>query len=449
MMKIIKKSKIGSLMILCIFFFGAIGLQASETNEGISLATAIQMAVENPNNLGPSSEAVVVAQAQVGQAEAARWPAVGLSGQYTKSGPYTTINPNTFMPEEAGVTDTYSTGFNLQLPLYMGGKINSSIVLARLGLNNAEEEKKAEYDNLVYQVIQSYIGFLKADGMLGLSKEQIKLLAEHQRLVETNLDLGYAAKTDLLETQIRLTQAELGSVKAEHGKKLAGENLSNLLDITPEKLILTSKPVIPKNFTLPGLEEVLGMAEVQRPELNNIRLAVKIAEERLKMVGGYWKPNLALVGTYGTQNKDRFTLEDAIWSFTLNLDWKLFDGGKGRAEVKEAEANLRKLNYLLEQSKNMINLEVRQKYLTATEAARVLELTKLSRQQTEENYEFLKTKYQLGAATNLELLSAHNSLNSALNELLNAEYDYYLAILSLYKAMGETEKFILEVSKDA
>ncbi len=449
MRKIVKKSKISSLMILCIICLGSIGLLASEINEGISLETAIRLAVENPYNLGPSSEAVAVARAQVGQAGAARWPSLGLSGQYTQIGPKTTINPINLMPKEEGVTDTYSTGFNLQLPLYMGGKINSSIVLARLGLDNAEEEKKADYDELVYQVIQSYIGFLKADGMLGLSKEQIKLLTEHQRLVETNLDLGYAAKTDLLETQIRLTQAELGSVKAEHGKKLAGENLCNLLDITSGELILTSKPIISKDYSLPELQAALGTAEMHRLELNNLRRAIKIAEERLKMVGSYWKPNLAFIGTYGTQNKNSFTLDDAIWSFTLNLDWKLFDGGKGQAEVKEAEANLRKLNYLFEQSKNMINLEVRQKYLTATEAARVLELTELSRQQTEENYEFLKTKYQLGAATNLELLSAHNSLNSALNDHLNAEYDYYLAILSLYKAMGETEKFMLEVSMDA
>ena len=69
--------------------------------------------------------------------------------------------------------------------------------------------------------------------------------------------------------------------------------------------------------------------------------------------------------------------------------------------------------------------------------------------QATENYEILKVKFELGVATNLELLTAQNTLNMAKNDYINAEYDYYLAVSDLYQAMGETENFLQEVSEDA
>ena len=430
--------------------------------EAISLAEALQMALANPYNLGASSATVAVAEAQKKKAEAGRWPSLGLSTNYTRIGPhtmaYTMFVPDPSAPDgyrivslpiEAGATDTYSTSLNLQLPVYMGGKLASATEMARLGLHTAEIDYQAEYQDLIYRVIQAYIGVLKADGMVELSKGQIKLLKEHQKLIETNLSLGYATKSDLMETKIRLTQAELGAVKAEHGKKLALENLCNLLGIAPQEVVLTSKPVLAERAHLPELEEVLRRAEEGRPELKKLETAVRIAEESLQLSKKYWHPNLVMIGSYGTQNQDRPTFEDAVWSFTLNLDWKFFDAGAGKAGIREAEANLQTLKFQLAQVRDLLKLEVRQKYLAVTEAARVLALTELSQQQAAENYEILKVKFELGAATNLELLSAQNTLNMTLNDYLNAEYDYYLAVSDLYKAMGETEKFMLEVSEDA
>jgi len=429
--------------------------------KAISLAEALQMALANPYNLGAGKANVNLAEAQKQKAEAGRWPSLSLSTNYTMVGPHTTVemlyisNPGivgyTVLPslKDVEAKGSYSTGLNLQLPVYMGGKLASAAEMTRLGLQTAEIDYQAGYQNLIYQVIQAYITVLKADGMVELSKEQVKLLQEHQRLIETNLRLGYATKNDLLETQIRVTQAELGVVKAEHGKKLALENLCNLLGIPPQEVVLTSRPKLGARTHLPGLEEVLRRAEEGSPELKKLETAVRLAEENLALSKKYWHPNLVMVGSYGTQNREQPTFEDAIWSFTLNLDWKFFDAGAGKAGIREAEANLQALQFQLAQVRDLLKLEVRQKYLAVTEAARVLALTELSRQQAAENYEFLKAKFELGAATNLELLSAQNTLNMALNDHLNAEYDYYLAVSALYKAMGETEKFMLEVSEDA
>ena len=437
------------------------GIAAKEN--GITLQEAIELALANPNNLGAAQRAVDEAAAKKAQAAASRWPALSFSSQYTKIGPHTTVNmadltiyplPDGTYREFPSITDvdatgSYNTGFSLQLPLYMGGKINSAVKLAGYGVESAEFSYALETENLIQQVIQAYIGFLKVDRMWALSQDQIKILKEHLRLVETNLRLGYAAKTDLLATEIQLTQAELAAVKAEHGRKIAAEHLGNLLGIDPAALVLSSEPRIKADFTLPAVEQALQQAEAERPELKSLAVAIRMAEENLKLSRSYWKPNLALVGTYGTQNQSSPTLEDAIWTYTLNLDWKLWSGGAGRAEAEAAAANLHKLQHTWAQSKELIALEVRQNYLAVAEAGRVRELTALIRRQAEENYAMVKTKYELGAATNLELLTAQTTLNSALNDQVTAEYDYYLAVSAFYKTLGQTARFLQEVSEDA
>ena len=443
-----KKSGFYLIFILLLVLTLPGGVGAREN--GITLQEAIELALANPNNLGAAQQGIAEAVAKQAQAAAGRWPTISFNTQYTKVGPYSTEQP--MIPGktiDVDATGSYNTGFSMQMPLYMGGKINSAVKLADYGVDSAELVYAAETDNLIQQVIQAYIGYLKVDRMWALSQEQIKILNEHLRLVETNLRLGYAAKTDLLATEIQLTQAELAAVKAEHGRKLAAEHLSNLLGIDPTALVLRSEPRIKADFALPTVESALQQAEKERPELKNLAVAIRMAEENLKMSQGYWKPNLALVGTYGTQNQSSPTLDDAIWTYTLNLDWKLWSGGAGRAEAKAAAANLDKLQHQWAQSKELIALEVRQNFLAVAEAGRVRELTALIRRQAEENYELVKAKYELGAATNLELLTAQTTLNSALNDQVTAEYDYYLAVSAFYKTLGQTAQFLQEVSEDA
>jgi outer membrane protein len=436
-----RKVKIAGIIISLITLYSGLAQPAWATEEGgISLAQAIRMALANPYNLGSYGAAVAEAEAKVDQATAARWPSFSLSTNYTRMRPTGELGA-----ENKGGTGTYSTGVNLQLPLYMGEKLASGVELAEIDLKGEELNYQAKSKDLVYSVVQTYVNVLKADGMLALRQDQIKLLTEYQRLIEANLNLGYATQSDLMETKLRLTQAELDAVKAEHGKKKVQDKLCSLMGIPPQDLVLTSKPAFAVEHELPALESFLHRTQEGRPELKSLEIAVRSAEENLELSKGYWKPNLIMIGAYEAQNPDHPTLKDGVWRFTLNLDWKFFDAGAGKAGVKQAEATLEKLRFQLAQTKEEIQLEVRQKYLAVTEAAQVLALTKLGRSQAEANFQMQKTMFQLGVVTNMELLSAQNALNSALNDDLNAEYDYYLAVSALYHAIGETDQFLLEV----
>ena len=139
----------------------------------------------------------------------------------------------------------------------------------------------------------------------------------------------------------------------------------------------------------------------------------------------------------------------STFTVTLGLEASLFSGGGKLAEVREKEAALEKGEYNYRQAVEGIKLEIRQKHLAVTEKLHGLELAVLTLEQAEENYEFTRARYELGAAQNLEVLTAQNTLYQCRFEELSAGYDYFLAVMELYQAMGKIERFLEEVKPDA
>lgn len=435
-------------LVLLLFFIPAAATAGSNNTLKISLDEAVTMALENQVNLGAAAAKVAEAEANLDKAEAARWPGLSLSVSRTEISPESSeIMPGIPNPfSSAG----YSTGFNLTWPLYTGGKVNSGINMGRLGLETARADYEKQREQTVYAAVTGYVNLLKAGGLLEISRRQVETVKEHLEMVELKYELGAAAKTDLLETQIRLSQAEQGLVRMEHGRTLAEMNFRNLLGLTEgEKLALEDLPGVEEDFSLPLLEKATETGLQLRNELVNLRHYLAIAEENLQMAKGFWKPTVALVGSYAGKRSESLEFSDPTLTLTLGLEASLFSGGSKKADVREKEAAVEKAEYGYRQAVEGIKLEIKQKHLTVAETVQALELAVLTLQQAEENYEFARARYELGAAQNLEVLTAQNTLYQCRFEELSAGYDYFLAIMEFYQAMGKMESFLEEVKPDA
>lgn len=79
---------------------------------------------------------------------------------------------------------------------------------------------------------------------------------------------------------------------------------------------------------------------------------------------------------------------------------------------------------------------MRQYYLSMNEAAKRIETSKVSVDQAEENLTIERAKYEVGVGTNLDLLDAILSLDSAKKDYFQAFYDYHTNKAELEKEMG-------------
>jgi outer membrane protein TolC len=83
-----------------------------------------------------------------------------------------------------------------------------------------------------------------------------------------------------------------------------------------------------------------------------------------------------------------------------------------------------------------ILLSVRQYYLSMYEAEKRIDTSKVSVDQAKESLMIQKVRYDVGISTNLDLLDAVLSLDSAQKTYIQALYDYNTNKASLEQAMG-------------
>jgi outer membrane protein TolC len=120
------------------------------------------------------------------------------------------------------------------------------------------------------------------------------------------------------------------------------------------------------------------------------------------------------------------------WSVTLSLS----DGGITRERIREAELRLEQLKVLEAQTKQRIELKVRQAWLALDQAAAEVTAAAGGVEQGREAARIAGVRYQAGVGTSLELLSAQAGLAQAELALASARFNQNFARVRLILAAG-------------
>jgi outer membrane protein TolC len=131
---------------------------------------------------------------------------------------------------------------------------------------------------------------------------------------------------------------------------------------------------------------------------------------------------------------ERYTTQ---WSGTVRLSIPIFDGlaiegnaraAKGRLLEAEADRRQRELD---------VAFEAKQAWLLLKEAIERIDVAQEGVASAEEDHKFSKSRYELGAGTYLDLLTAEVSLEEARQQLVEALADARVAEAALERAIGE------------
>ena len=147
-------------------------------------------------------------------------------------------------------------------------------------------------------------------------------------------------------------------------------------------------------------------------------------------------PTVAVGGGYewGTAGFSGFEKDD--WTVYGTVSWNLWDGGVTDAKIKSANAGLKSAEELLLQTRETIELEIRQDYLNVLSAKEQIRAAEASVEQAEEAYKIATVRYRSGVGINLDVLDAQLALNQARTNYITALYNYNIGLATLENAMG-------------
>lgn len=133
---------------------------------------------------------------------------------------------------------------------------------------------------------------------------------------------------------------------------------------------------------------------------------------------------------------ETFAFRDELWTFSLNFQVPLFDGGRRELDLQEANENLAQAKLQVGELRKQIQVEVKQTQVNVETLRRTLETLRQEVSLAQENYNITAKQYGVGLATSLDVNTSLNALNQVRTQLTNQTYAYQLALRAVERAVG-------------
>lgn len=424
-------------------------IEAVGQERKLSLNDAIQLSLQNSNQLKLQQAKVTEAAAALREAKERRLPDLSITGSYMRLNK-PTLDLKTQSPQQGeggGNTggnslssiEVKEVGYgmaNLSLPVFTGFRIQNGIDAARYLEKAAKLDAQKDRTDVIENTIAAYSNLYKAKEALELVKENLK--QSQQRLADfTNLEKnGLLARNDLLKAQLQQSNVELALLDAENAWKLTNISMNLMLGL-PE-----STDLVPDSTEFRSPNEVDAYTAWESKAMEN-RADIAASEMRIKAAGagvkaakGDYYPSLALTGGYiGANIPNVLTLTNAI-NAGIGVKYSPSSLWKTGSKVAQAKAQLQQAQIGQNMLTDNVRLQTAQAYQNFLSSKKKIEVYAKAVEQANENYRILKNKHANNLATTTDLLDADVAqLQARLNQAV-AEAEAMVSYNRLLQTTG-------------
>lgn len=309
----------------------------------------------------------------------------------------------------------------------------------------AENEKAAKFgvqdarELVVLVVGNQYLLTVASAARLDTTKAQ---LTTAQTIFQQTQDLksaGVAAGIDVLRSQVQMQTQQQRVLAAQNQYEQQKMSLARTIGIpVSQQFELTDKvPYAP--FEGINFEQALAQAYKQRPEYLAAESRVRASEISVKAARGEWLPSLELNGQIGYIGPAPGSAEET-YNLSGGVKIPVFQGGKVKADVQQAETQLRQDQLQLENLRGRIEFEIRSSLLDVKTSDDQVGVAKqqidLAAQQLKESQD----RYKAGVSGSLEVVQSQEAVANANDSYIQALYQNNVAKLTLVRALGEAEQ---------
>ncbi len=435
-----------SLLTVLLFLLISIPASAQETRR-ITFDDAVQIALEQNVILKRAENNLEFSEINVSQARASYLPNLNFSisgGQnYGRN----------FNQEEARfVTETTTS---------MSARAQTSLTLFD-GLGRLADNKQASYaydagentyarqkQAVVFNVMSRYLDLLERREQIRIQEENLESQRQQLIQIEEFTNVGSRPISDLYQQQANEANAELNLINAERFYQLAEVGLIQVLQLDPFGSYEFVSPNVSDASLIAqayNVEEMLREAFGRRSDLKAADNDILAAEQGILSARSGLSPTLNLSFNTGSFYNDRFrepftnpdgstgirrvSFSDQIGDqnissgLSLNLNVPIFNRFQTHNQIQRAKVQYDNAKLDLEELQQSISIDVRQAYLDYLTAEKSLEVTEKQELAAQQAFTAAQERYNVGAATLVELTQARATLVQAESDRIQSRYDF-------------------------
>jgi outer membrane protein TolC len=316
-------------------------------------------------------------------------------------------------------------------------------------LRAAEFAFRDAQDTVVFVATSLYLRAIAGASRITEAQAQVDTSQALYSLAVDQLKAGVVPAIDALRAQVELQsgQQRLISYRNEFEKQKL--NLARAIGLPlGQQYTLTDLAPYSQMAAL-SIEESLGAAYKTRADYQSSLALVRAAGRTRDAARSQHLPTVDVNANYGdigsspSQSHGTFGIGAAV-------RFPIYQGGRIRAEIEQAEAELQQRRSEAEDLRGRIDNDVRTAFLDLKSAEEQLRLAQSSIELAKQQLQQSRDRFGAGVTNNIEVVQAQESVVASNDTYITSLYSYNLAKASLARALGLTPdafKRLLEGSK--
>jgi outer membrane protein TolC len=346
-------------------------------------------------------------------------------------------------------------GFGFSIPTVEGpfqysqllGNLSQSIYdpVERRNWHASQENERASHlsardarEVVVLAVAGAYLQTIATDARVVSQRAQVDNAQAVYHQAEVRKEAGTNARIDVTRTLVELQgqQQRLNALQSDLRKqKLA---LARLIGLPLDRELTLSEQLA---FNPPAVPEAAGAVQQafqKRWDLQAAASQVRAAEIVVSAARAERLPSASLTADYGVLGPSP-TTNHGIYTVTGAVNVPVFQGGRVKADVEQAEATLHQRQAELADQRGRVEQDVRTALIELETAIGEVRLAESNRGFAAETLREARDRFNAGVATTVEVVQAQEQVASAESDYISGLFAFDLARLSLSRALGEAE----------
>jgi outer membrane protein TolC len=303
----------------------------------------------------------------------------------------------------------------------------------------AEYSYRSARDLVVLVAGNAYLQTLAASARMESARAQQRtadaLLDQAGNLKES----GLVAGIDVLRAEVQLSTARHRTAASENEFEKAKLQLSRLIGLPLGQAIALSDrlPALPApDLTL---EEALARAYKARPDYQAALERVHAAESARSAISGEALPSLRINADFGDIGLSPGDLR-GTYLIAGAVNVPIFQGGRTRARLAEADADLRARKAEAEDLRAGIYYDIRGAFLDLQTTGDQLSAATRTRELADQQLTQARDRFAAGVADNIQVVQAQEAVAMAAEQYIAAFYGNSVAKALLARGLGVAEE---------
>ena len=401
------------------------------------LERVVEQALANNLDLRQADLAIEAARAQLGRAEANTAPVVTAKGSAQRY--RTSLNSPEYNPQRSLDQTVYDTGLDASWEIDLFGSLRRQRESAQATAQMSEADATALRTSIAAETARSYFALRGAQRELVARQASAKALQGVFELVQKRQRAGDLPSSEVERAQARLDQARALLPGIEARRQAASIALGLLTGGLPEsQLALTAAPGIDVALHAIPVGERADILR-RRPDIASAERKLAAATADTGVATAELFPKLSISASAGFRALSGATLIDSDsrrGNILPLISWRIFDGGRVRAEIRAAEARQKSAAIGYEKAVLAALSDAEKALSQYDHALQGIAAQETAVASTARAAQTTRRRYELGDASLADALDAEREVADQQATLALSRASAASDMVTLYKALG-------------